>query len=235
MVKGLTAGDRIELKELKRKDDASVYASMILDMGENDTIRISMPTVKGKLIPLPKGGRFDAFFYTGKGIYQAEAVIIERYKSGNIYSMDIILETGLRKYQRRQFYRLEKMIPVKYTPITEEENTSITGTGEIPDELLAPDIYADGMILDISGGGLRFTGDIEISENQKLLVRFKMPEDRSDREFKIPVTTVKAFKIANQSGKYENRVMFENISKESREAIIKSIFEEERRKIKSKN
>ena len=234
MVKGVTAGDRVELKEKTKDNEIVTYISQGMDVSEDGSIRIAMPIVKGKIVPLPKGGKYDAFFYSSRNIYQARVVVSERYKSGNIYSMDIVPENGMKKYQRREYYRLEKMIAMKYAILSDEAYEEIVATGEVPDELMSPETLLKGMILDISGGGIRFTGDMKLDEGMKILTSFQMLGSKGMVDFNIPANIIRTFKITNESGKYENRVKFENISRECRELIIKSIFEEERRKIKPK-
>ena len=93
MIKGISAGDKVELKGFNKEKEPVSYMSQIMDVSDDYTIRIGMPIVKGKIIPLPKGAKFDAFFYTSKSIYRSKIVVSERYKSGNIYTMDIVLET----------------------------------------------------------------------------------------------------------------------------------------------
>ena len=234
MIKGISAGDKVELKGFNKEKEPVSYMSQIMDVSDDYTIRIGMPIVKGKIIPLPKGAKFDAFFYTSKSIYRSKIVVSERYKSGNIYTMDIVLENGIKKFQRREFYRLEKMIPMKYVVLSEEECDIIAATGEIPETLNVTENSQKGMILDISGGGIRFTGDVKLENDMKLLATFEMFSGKENVKFNIPVNIVRTFKIVNESGKYENRVKYQNISRDCRELIIKSIFEEERRKIKPK-
>ena len=234
MIKGVTAGDRVELKEKNKDNEIVTYISQVMDISEDGAIRIAMPIVKGKIVPLPKGAKYDAFFYSTRSIYQARVVVSERYKSGNIYSMDIVPENGMKKYQRREYYRLEKMIAMKYAVLSDETYEEIVATGEISDELMSPETLMKGMILDISGGGIRFTGDMKLDEGTKILTSFQMLGSKGMVDFNIPANIIRTFKITNESGKYENRVKFENISRECRELIIKSIFEEERRKIKPK-
>lgn len=232
MIKGISAGDKVELKGFNKDREPLSYMSQVMDVSEDDTIRIAMPIVKGKIIPLPKGARFEALFYSSKSIYRSKVIISERYKAGNIYTMDIMLESGMKKFQRREFYRLEKMIPIKYMILSDEEYETIISTGEIPEGVVQAGKISKGMILDISGGGIRFSSDEEIETDKKILAIFEMYSGKGNVEFNIPAHIVKTFKITNGSGKYENRVKFDKISKESREQIIKAIFEEERRKIR---
>jgi c-di-GMP-binding flagellar brake protein YcgR len=67
--------------------------------------------------------------------------------------------TGLKKFQRREFYRLETMLDFAYYKISEEV-AELETTEELFEEISNPDYieykgYA--RTKDISGGGMKFT------------------------------------------------------------------------------
>lgn len=236
MIKVLSEGDRIEFKEILLKAEehagkkANTYVSQIFDFDEkDDSIRVAMPISKGKLIPLPKDEVFDTFFYTSKGLYKCRSRVIDRYKVNNIYTLKISLETELQKYQRRQYFRLEKTMSLIYSTISDEEYIKMLETRKIPDEMMLSERYTEGTSLDISGGGMRFVGKKLIPTKQKVFIIFDIFTSSGQVKFKLPATVVLSFEVPNQLNKFEHRVEFENISKEYREILIKFIFEEERK------
>lgn len=242
MINGLSEGDRIEFKEILLKAEeqsgrkAQSYVSQIFDFDEKENvIRVAMPISKGKLVPLPKDEVFDTYFYTKKGLYHARCRIIDRYKSGSIYTMRVALETELQKYQRRQYYRLEKTFSLIYSSISEEEYIKMLETKKMPDGLMQPERYAEGTALDISGGGIRFVGKNLVPTNQKVLVIFDIFTSAGQVKFRLPGTVILSFELSNHVSRYEHRIEFENISKEYREILIKYIFEEERKMRKGTN
>ena len=236
MIKGLSEGDRIEFKEILLRAEeqsgrkAGIFVSQIFDFDENEgTIRVAMPISKGKLVPLPHDEVFDTYFYTSKGLYQCRSRVIDRYKSGNIYTMKISLETELQKYQRRQYYRLEKTLSLIYSPISDEEYIEMLETRKMPENLMKSERYAEGTALDISGGGIRFVGRSLVPTNKKMLVIFDIYTASGQVKFRLPANVVLSFELPNHSNRFEHRIEFENISKEYREILIKYIFEEERK------
>lgn len=236
MIKGLAEGNRIEFKEILLKAEeqagrkAGIYVSQIFDFDDkDDTIRVAMPISKGKLIPLPKDEVFDTYFYTSKGLYQGRCRVIDRLKTGNIYTMKVSLETELKKYQRRQYYRLEKTISLIYSPISDNEYIEMLETRKMPENLMQSERYAEGTALDISGGGIRFVGKNHVPTNQKMLVIFDIFTSSGQVKFRLPANVVLSFELPNRANRFEHRVEFENISKEYREILIKYIFEEERK------
>lgn len=172
----ITEGDKIDFKDILSKEQLNggltpaTYASQVFEIRNDDILRVSMPIEHGRIIPLSKGKKFDAFFYTAKGLYQCMVIIIDRFKINNIYMMDIELLTEPVKYQRRQYYRLELNIPVRYMQITETESNMMANGEELPERLGNLSEFYSGDTIDLSGGGLRFTGDGFVEKEIRLLL-----------------------------------------------------------------
>lgn len=236
----ITEGDKIDLKDILSKEQLNggltpaTYASQVFEIRNDDILRVSMPIEHGRIIPLSKGKKFDAFFYTAKGLYQCRVIIIDRFKINNIYMMDIELLTEPVKYQRRQYYRLELNIPVRYMQVTETESNMMANEEELPERLGNLSEYYSGDTIDISGGGLRFTGDGFVEKGNKLAVVFDIDYEGNIERYVLAADVVMSFAVPQQHGMYEHRVEFRNISKEHREMLIKYIFQEER-KIRKNN
>ena len=80
-----------------------------------------MPIEKTKLILLPVDEEFDVYFYTKSGLYQCFAIVKDRYKKENIYILVLELVSNLRKYQRRQYFRLSCALDISTRKLEEEE------------------------------------------------------------------------------------------------------------------
>lgn len=233
--KVIAVGNKIEFKTILRPEakqegiKPETYVSQVLDIDDDGNVNVAMPIVKGRLIPLSKGEKFDAYFFTQKGMYYAKVVILERYKNGNIYSMDIEFKTEPQRYQRRQYFRLEKTVPIWYVEISDASYKKMMETKQLPEEIRNAGGYAEGATCDISGGGLRFTGPKKIESGKKLFAIFDISGDASNNKFKILANVIRSFEIEGRRGLFEHRVEFNNISNEYREQLIKFIFEEERK------
>ncbi len=55
-------------------------------------------------------------------MYNADCVISSRGKEGNIFTMELKLITPLKKFQRREYYRLECTLEADVTIIDEDES-----------------------------------------------------------------------------------------------------------------
>ncbi len=241
----LSVGNKLELMKLKMRDDEPIenhrYLSKLLDFIDSDKAKIAMPIERGKIIPLTVGEKYIICFFTDKGLYQCKAVITARYKEQNIYILEVQFLSELEKYQRRQFYRLECNLYIKYHIITEAEiilSNQLTKNDFLnkADEetcyealIACQKVWNEGIITDISGGGARFISDTQLDIANPILLDIKLYDNKSHI---IQVKVISSNKMANRPNFFEHRVQFNDIASEEREAIIKFIFEEERRQRK---
>lgn len=231
----LKTGDKIEFRDIISAESeaegvkANTYVSQVFEILPSGNINVAMPISKGQLVPLSRGKRFEAFFYTSKGIYHCRCLIEDRHKTDNFYTLEISLKTDLEKYQRRQYFRLEKTIPIYYVELTEEDYKSILETHHFPERLKNLNMFCEGTSLDISGGGMRFSGKVPVGNGKIVLVMFDVTDGEKTRKIRLPASVILSFKPPGRAGIYEHRVEFENITREYREILIRYIFEEERK------
>ena len=231
----LNEGDKLELREILTEKEIAdgakpaVYVSQIFEEDEDGDLRVAMPILKGRLVPLMKGEKYDAFFFVGKFLYNARVEIIDRFKSENIYTMKIRLDTELKKFQRRQYYRLEKSIDILYAPLSDEDYQTIIETRQFPESMKRINYFEAASTSDISGGGMRFVGHTKVDAGKKVMVIFDVAGKSRQMKFRLPATVISSSLIPERAGRYEHRIEFENISREYREILIHYIFEEERR------
>lgn len=225
------AGEKVELKAsdhlfAKEGEGVKVYTSKVYDIISEDKIEIIMPMEKTKLILLPIDGEYDITFYSEKGLYQCYARIVDRYKSNNVYVLAFEVTSNLRKQQRREYYRFSCVMDMKSRELRQDEVDSLNE---------AHPIFSHGLplrrsiICDISGGGMRFiTGEL-YEQGGHVYCTFTLNIDGRDKSFDIFGKVLYAKEVDNRPGEYEHRIQYENLSRDSREDIIKFIFDEERR------
>ena len=124
--KYLSLGQKIELKAVKRTslkehEANNTYTTKLYDFVSDDQIEILMPMEQTKLILLPVDGEYEMYFYTENGLYECVGRVIDRYKSNNVYILLIELETNLRKFQRREYYRYSCVLDMDARSLFEEE------------------------------------------------------------------------------------------------------------------
>lgn len=208
-----------------------VYVSQVYDIIDETKLKVAMPIENGHIVAVSTNTRLDACFYTSKGLYHGRVVVIERMKENNIYSMIVELQYELKKFQRRQYYRLSCTMDLKYRLMEDNEYDDFMMNGRIPDE---SDIQGleDGVALDFSGGGVRFISDKKYNKDDFMYICLKISYDDRCRIYLLAGRVIASAEGKNGMHTYENRVEFVDLDSKIREEIIKYIFNEERRQRK---
>ncbi len=229
--KFIEPGCKIELQAVNRSSEGNsetaqkVYLSQVYDIISEDRMEISMPMEQTKLILLPVDGDYDVLFY-GKHMYQCFIRIIDRYKSNNIYILLVEMTSNLRKYQRREYYRFSCALEMSARPLVEEEIKAV----EQDSYYLTPGLpLKRSVIVDISGGGLRFVSDQRYEPGDLIFCTYHLLVDSKKKECEIIGKILSTKELENKKGTFEHRVQYVNLDVDDREEIIKYIFKEERK------
>lgn len=229
----LSPGNKIELTRTAAAEninnansDNRVFVSQILDIIDDEKMKIGMPIEQGKIIPLPISTRLDACFYTSNGLYQGRVIVTDRYKEGQLFVLVVELLSDLQKYQRRQYFRLGCVIDMKYRKITQAEVDEYSANSEM---IIEEDDFCDGTALDISGGGIRFVSSEHLQKEQEIFMVLGITYADSTKTYGLLGNVVMSYETKNRAGLYEHRIEFINMQGGVRESLIKYIFEEERR------
>lgn len=236
----IRVGDKIDIRLVqqiestdKSKEIPEVYRSQVLDIKENGNFEIAMPTEKGRLILLPLGVRFEFVFYSyNGGLYRSIGQIVERYKKDGFYMLEVQLRTTLEKFQRREFYRYNCAIDFVFYEL-EEEQKNMNSADDIIRAMAAGELKMQsyqGVMVDLSGGGMKFRSPQELKPGDRVLVRLRLTNAKMNRQFHI-IGSVIANVVVHTSANvlYESRIKFHIEDDKIREEIIRYIFEEERK------
>ena len=206
---------------------SKVYHSAVNEIRSEDTIEIRMPMEKTKLILLPIDSEYDMVFYGSSGLFQCLGRIIDRYKSNNTYLLLVEMISNLRKYQRREFYRLKCALEMHTRNLEESEVQNIES--RMPYSLANDLPLKESVIVDISGGGLRFLSSQRFEQDSLLYCSYHLMNGGEHKKYEVICKVISAMELENRPGTYEHRVRFYDIDPMAREEIIKYIFEEERK------
>lgn len=241
-------GDRIELTQLTssgfQKVSDKKYGSKVLDFDGIRTAKLAMPIYEGRPIPLDIGDTYQLCFFTKAGMYQCKAVIKKGYTDDKIHVMDVQLTGEMTKFQRRKFYRLDSVFPMKFRAVSdieillkeqlEKDNFDTMEDKEIcigAIKKLAKE-WQEGTVSDISGGGIRFHSQDEYVADTKMEIMLPL----SFSSGIVPVQFIMKVVICNNTEKsrfpYEIRGEFENVKDTERETVIRYVFEEQRRRMR---
>lgn len=234
--KVLSIGNKIELinvlqrggTETSNGNEKKIYYSQIHDIIDDKRLKIGMPIEGGKVIPLNINFRFDACFYTANGLYQCRIVIVDRYKEGNMFVLIVEPLSELKRYQRRQYYRLGCTMDIKYRVIEKDEVEDYVNSKDKREFALKKPLI-NGVALDISGGGIRFISQHKHDRENDMFLWLEITYNGQEKIYGIIGRIVAMERLRNKEATYEYRIEYKNIEGIVREELIKFIFEEERK------
>lgn len=229
----ISPGDRIELQAvgnswtLSDREENRIYQSKLADVISEDRIDMMMPMEKGKLILLPVDGEYNVYFYTDRGQYQCFGKIADRYRTNNMYMLTMDLLSGLQKMQRRAYYRFPCAFEMQCRELNDYERMAMSANAFFEPNPNEP--LVKGVIVDISGGGIRFVSINSFEEGTELYCIFSLPSRKKVEEYRVCVRLLKVRELENRPGTFEYRAQYTTIDEDDREDIIHYIFEEERK------
>lgn len=212
-------------------ESATGYQSEIFDMKKNGILVLNVPTLHMKLVTLPTNLRYDFMFTTDKGFYLAHGNILNRYRKGNFFLMDVQLTSPLEKFQRREFFRLECSLKATCIALGDKD-FDVRQIGDVEDYLMdnidAGYSVASGYILNISGGGALFITDYNLSDIAYVIMRIVLHEQDAPNETTDIIARILDQKKNEDNGRYYYRMRFIFRNSKLREKIVQYIFEEQR-------
>lgn len=250
LIEAIKLGDKLNIKQLDVKSEKE-YASKLLDIKEDGIISIAMPIEKNRVVIMDIGSKYQVIFYTAKGLFASEAVVIERYKVQRLYVAELRILTEPTKFQRREFFRFQCIMDVNYCvmpqgrfhdtmqQLNKEESTS--GLTKLQKKVRVLEYLKDldaknetqliqikkGMITDISGGGMKLKAEEEIHQDKEIYLCFSLNQGLSN--INVFGEIISSEKSLVRSNLYEHRLKYTDISKEEREQIVRYVLNEERK------
>ncbi len=231
----VVAGQNVDIQSVNKTDgreeqdeleERKIYKTKVLDILTEDQLEVLMPMERTKLILLPIDGEYDLCFYTKNGLYQCYAKVIDRYKSDNLYILVMELTSNLRKHQRREYYRFSCALEMNSRKLEMEEVKAV----EKKQLHLVPGLpLKRSVIVDISGGGLRFIASQQYDAGCLIYCTYNLFIKGTPKKYNLVGKVLDSHEIENKKGMYEHRVQYINMKADVREEIIKYIFEEERK------
>lgn len=203
----LKINDRVEvIKEEK------AYKALITDV-QNDFIAINLPVNDGNYLMLHTNEKIEmnSFLEDGR-CYKFYANVIFRGKEKNIIYYKVSKPFDITKIQRRNFFRVDLTDVIQYKKITlveEEEYNNIP--------------YKNGIMVDLSAGGLKIKIREKFRNDDLILVKVKLNEI----EIELKCDVVRIEETADKENLCGLR--FKDIIPAQSELIVREIFKIMRR------
>ncbi|MBQ2706268.1 MAG: flagellar brake protein [Agathobacter sp.] len=228
-LEGVKPGDKIDINYL-HQNNGKTYKSSVFDILSDTELEITMPTDEGKMILFQNGFECQFYFYTSKGLFTCEAVITGRAKRDNFYILNAKIKTGLKKFQRRDYYRVNTLIDFGFYKITDEV-AELETTEDLFEEIADPKYLGLKQLArtkDISGGGIKFLVNEPLESREKLLIVIRLTNEKLDHMFYLVAEVIDCVALENSRDKWVARAkwIFKNIK--DRDLIVRYVFEEDR-------
>ena len=196
-------------KKLEILVDEKYFNSNVQDVTD-DYIAISIPTNAGEYLPLSKGAMLDVIYYEEDNIYKFASTIIGR-KFENIPILLLAKPKEIKKIQRRKYVRVPLIKTAKYINLKNDSKSNLSTINESK--------YLKAVLVDLSGGGMRVKVSEQIKANDFLLVSLTV-----NKEDVLIVGQTKRI-VKDDDGRFICGLSFESLDNETREQIIKYIFQ----------
>ena len=172
-------GNKVDIRAIRggrntEEQKSKIYQSQVYDILSGDRIAVVMPMEKAKLVLLPIGGEYDMFFYSSNGLYQCRVRVADREKRNSTYLLIMDIISNLRKDQRREFYRFSCALEMNSRALEKEEVRMLEEKGEVEESMTPGLPLKRSIIVDISGGGLRFVSDYAYDEGSIILCKYQL-------------------------------------------------------------
>lgn len=242
----IQGGTAVELRPIRAHSASGeeVYTSEFIQWTEEDYIVITAPVYNKRTVMIQPKDVFFLSFLTPKGIYKCRVGVIKRGKLPNGMVVAVLkVMSEFEKKQRRQFFRMDIVLKMKFAVLTEaqkrqciEMKNVIENIPVLKKQLEQQNLkYIKAVVLDISGGGMKFTSFVQQNPGDCLLLLPELPEELEEKLPLLIGTVVSSNEILGQEPPmFDNRISFEGISGTEQEEIVSYIFKEELKKKKQK-
>lgn len=200
----------INLIYKKKNGENEEYASRVISLDSEIELMVENPSKEGKEVHFLNGTRLDVVFQVeNHDLHSFETEIVAKVREKiNLLKLRRLGE--VKKLQRRNFYRVKSDLDV-----------IVRRLGDV--------IFEETIILDISGGGLKFLSRQDFKLGDLVELNITLLGEDLDLEAKV----VKVDKIG--FGKSEVSVEFYDLYEDDQNVIVKYVFEKQRREIKRRN
>lgn len=237
-------GDKIKIivpKGEDMKEREASYYSRIVEMVDSNKIKALMPIVNGKYMVLDSLKTYKIEFITRKGMFECQARIVRRFKEKLKLFVVFELMSELEKLQRREYYRLECVFDIKFRRsmdgnIYQKEQPKVIEHEPEGDENEPKLVYHKkevpwhtAIVTNISGGGVRFNSRERLAKGENVLLKMHLKFHDGEKDYEIAAKVIHSAEVPERQDIFEARVQFTDITPQDREAIIRFVFDEERR------
>lgn len=163
---------------------------------------ISIPTVNGEYLSIDIGEELELMVYADKGcVYSFNSKGIGRTIENKIPMYILSKPYNVNKIQRRDFVRVDTVQVIGYQKYTDDNGK-----------------YKEGLLLDLSGGGMRLKISEKLNYREKIKIRLK--DDLNQLLVEGEIVRIQK----TDDSRYIYGISFTEIDNITRERVIKNVF-----------
>ena len=214
----ITPGTKLEIEISNYEGDRGgpVLVSELEWIDEGETAYIAAPIHEGIVYPVRIASPINIYFLHKGDLYRCSARVLERSTKDNIALLKIEKTGGIERIQRRQFFRFECTLPVKYRIIETLECEKNEG---IP--------FLSTYLRDLSGGGISLAVEDKIEKGSLIECLLSLDPQKVINFYGRIVRVSR--QPPEEKYKYTVGIIFYKIENRDREEIIRFIFREQRK------
>lgn len=195
-------------------------ATGLLHDSDDNNIYISIPTLNRDFKILREGDTVFCVVYDENELVGFDAEVTSR-KSGEVPIYGLSNFKNFTKVQRREYVRVSYSGKIQYSNNKFLLNIKPNEYNNMEKLEKVEKYLKDGIILDISGGGIRFSSDERMNIGEELILKFYLGDILVFNNGEI---VYKNLDIINGKSKYTYGVKFSGIDDKVREAVINFVF-----------
>jgi c-di-GMP-binding flagellar brake protein YcgR len=192
------------------------YPSRVEDRSE-ELVLLSWPTDGGARIPIRREDRLFVSFTRPDAVYGLESVV-KKIQTEPIPLVGVLLTGEIQRIQRREYARVQALLPVEMTmasPLAEEEAAKV---GRIRTNTL-----------DISGGGMAIQNRHLIPTGTLYDVRLSIPGQPPPLKILAKVVRNVPLTDAHDERIHKYGLMFISLNEATRSRLVKYVFDVQRK------
>lgn len=217
-------GTKLEIEVLNSLGQkiGQTFISQIMDIVDNRKIVIAAPIHESRISFIPSGARIRAvFLHHVHGLMSFMGLVVKKDKRDNLIEFDIVIETELERIQRRNYFRLDCTLDGQFRIFDEtEQQDSITSSAQ----------YKKVITKNVSGCGACIVAEEDVPKGSiiELIVFLD-----AGNPVRVICKVIRNIEIEVAKGKkYELGLYFNSISEKDQAAIIKFVFDQQKRQKK---
>ncbi|MCD8553820.1 flagellar brake protein [Seleniivibrio sp.] len=193
------------LIEVKVGDYPGIFDSRIEDVSHKEHIMVSMPTSKGRTVPLAPNTRLHVSYVMDMGRFTFKSIVLDRLKSGTMMLLKIAYPDAVFREELRAFFRVDTRLSIKATVPVKKDDIWL-------------EKLVEAKVTDMSGGGLKMFTDIPVAKDATIEIFFMGHIEKLDQ------VKAQVMRCRSVEGKFEIGVKFVDLHQTDRDRIIKYVF-----------